>query len=82
MTRDDIIRIALEAGFMLSTAYGQDSEKLMPTSDSQTLENFANLVAAVEREECARVCQSLDYIDGFGTAAEFAEAIRARGNPK
>lgn len=38
----EIIRIALDAGFSISTAYGQDSNKLMPISDVKTLVSFAN----------------------------------------
>ena len=42
------------------------------------LETFANLVAAQEREECAKVCDALQYhVDAYG--ATCAEAIRARG---
>jgi hypothetical protein len=44
MTRDEIIRMAREAGF---------SEWAVRTP--QDLERFAALVAAAEREECARV---------------------------
>jgi len=45
MTRDDIIRMAREAGF---------SEWAVQTP--QDLERFAALVAAAEREACADVC--------------------------
>jgi len=45
MSRDEIIRIALEAGFMA------DSYLLNPPSDYKNqLERFAALVAAAERE--------------------------------
>ena len=55
-------------------------------------EKFAELIAAEEREACAKVCESLeipdtiegahpDYVDGKRMAAmQCAEAIRARGN--
>ena len=39
------------------------------------LETFANLVAAQEREECAKVCE--DSVEYAGDT--LAEAIRARG---
>jgi hypothetical protein len=38
------------------------------------LERFANLIAALEREECAKVCDARD-------AAYCAFAIRERGAP-
>lgn len=36
---------ALEAGFMISTQYGQEELKLMPRSDMNTLREFARAVA-------------------------------------
>lgn len=42
--RNEIIRLGLEAGFMLSTSHGQDSKKLMPVTDADTLVNFAVLL--------------------------------------
>ena len=58
------------------------------------IEKFAALVAAAEREACAKVCESLeiphpdtieglhpDYVDGKRMAVmQCAAAIRARGN--
>lgn len=44
MTRDDIIRMALEADYPIGP---------LP----EFLERFAKLVAAHEREECAKVCE-------------------------
>ena len=42
------------------------------------LEAFAKLVAAHEREECAKLCDALHYeVDAYG--AQCAVAIRARG---
>lgn len=70
MTHDDIIRMAREAG--IGPIYGADDE---------SLERFAALVAAAERELCAQMCEDMGR--GHGSAfAEFdcAEAIRARGN--
>jgi hypothetical protein len=75
MTGDDIIRMAREAG-------GDDwglFRDFMPE-----LERFANLVAAAEREECAKVCENL-VIEHPGradlTAQQCAFAIRERGAP-
>lgn len=50
------------------------------TNQSKTLQKFADLIRADEREACAKVCE-----DDWGTTAEkdagmmFAAAIRARG---
>ena len=73
MTRDDIIRMAKEAG--------------LKAGNIQT-EKFARLVAAAEREACAQVClMPVDEIQITGDCSEYvykdhldcAEAIRARG---
>ena len=48
MTRDDIIRLAKEAGW--------DSGLVMLVGN---LEVFAALVAAAEREACAKVCEKM-----------------------
>jgi hypothetical protein len=69
MTRDDIIRMAKEAGW--------DSGLVMLVGN---LEVFAALVAAAEREACAKVCDELRDEDGFEPyGTECAAAIRARG---
>ena len=66
MTRDDVIRMAREAG-------------LWPTSSTvDLLERFSALVAAAEREACARVCEDLAKYEGY-TKEDCAIAIRARG---
>jgi hypothetical protein len=66
MTKDDIIRMAREAGLFTH-------KEVQPE-----LEAFANLVAAAEREECAKLVVGL--FDPEDAVAEFiAEAIRARG---
>jgi len=65
--RDDIIRMAREAGL----AYGPDEKPL------GSVTRFAALVAEHEREACASICfQEGPSIDG----ELIAEAIRARGN--
>ena len=38
------VEIGVLAGFMLSTAHGQDNGKLMPVSDATTLQNFARML--------------------------------------
>jgi hypothetical protein len=69
MNREDIIRMAREAGMagMLTD--------VVTTLDE--LEHFASLVAAHEREACAEVCcEVAPSLDG----ELIREAIRARGN--
>ena len=52
MTRDDIIHMAREAGW---TEYS-----LLHAVELQRLETFAALVAAAEREACAKVAESYE----------------------
>ena len=72
MNRDDIIRMAREAGWT-----GPEEN----VTYVAMLERFANLVAAAEREACAAVCDKLgdEYADA--NAADCAFAIRERGAP-
>ena len=74
MTREEIIRMAREAGL----AYGSDEKPL------GSVTRFAALVAAAEREACAKVCEERQEVFQKyytkGLAAMCAEAIRARGN--
>ena len=64
MTKDDIIKLAREAG--LPMAWISDTGVLNWTD----LEAFANLVAAAEREACAKVCEE------HTMPSELANAIR------
>jgi hypothetical protein len=70
MTKDDITRMAKDAGFC-----GFDGE-------NKCLREFANLVAETEREYCAKICDAAQL---FGNSDErwsakcCSEAIRARG---
>jgi len=78
MTRDDIIRMAREAGCIEEFA----GEAIMTV---ETLERFAALVAAHEREECAKEADHWQSItDKAGRinkdGAYIAAAIRGRGN--
>ena len=71
MTRDDIIRMGRQAGALIEIA----QEK-----DLQWLERFATLVAAAEREACAKVCDELAARDKLSNYYKIAaNAIRARG---
>jgi hypothetical protein len=67
-----IIEMAFEAG--LVTNYGGRE-----TASDKLLERFAALVAAAEREECAKLAD--EYIEGCeGTNFGVGKAILARGN--
>ena len=73
MTQDEIIRMARDAGL---ARYVQ-TEK---TCVSNALERFADLVAAHEREACAKVCEEEHDKSKFGVnGMHCAAAIRARG---
>ena len=73
MDREEIIRMAREAGF--------DPHDMSDdfTCNLIDIERFAALVAAHEREACAKVCDGMDH-NGVMIAADCAAAIRARGN--
>ena len=68
MNRDEIIRMAREAG--ISKPWDQEPVKW------ETIEAFAALVAAAEREACAK---HFDGSDHMIYRSEVAAAIRARG---
>jgi len=92
MTRDDIIRLAKEAG--ISKPWDQEPVKW------ETLERFANLivaaererkawnaeywteyeqdVAAAEREACAKLCEEISD-DEYYLGRQYADMLRARG---
>ena len=81
MNRDDIIRMAKEAGWSRTGRNPETGPEFPVLIDR--LERFAALVAAAEREACAKVCE--DYTDRYagcedeGHGYEIAAAIRARG---
>jgi|APGre2960657404_1045060.scaffolds.fasta_scaffold70928_2 hypothetical protein len=87
LDRDEISRIIQDNGLFHGTM------ALGVVMDANHLERFANLVAAMEREACAKVCDEDknklgngdEYLSQFESGcyvtAEFlADAIRARGN--
>jgi hypothetical protein len=65
MTKDDVIRMAHEAGFSGSVA------RMWP----EYFKTFAKLVASAEREACAAMFDDRNVWD-----EEVGERIRARGN--
>ena len=68
MTREDMIRMAKEAGWQY--AHGE--------SGYEPLWEFASLVASAEREACAKACEDAITNDWEG-AVQCAKDIRARG---
>ena len=63
MTKDDIMLMAQKAGPLTQGPF------------KEWCKRFANLVAAVEREACAKLCEAQgEYGD-----EQYAKAIRARG---
>ena len=78
MTRDEIMILAIEADLAGSRDFF-DSVCGFPKSYVSAILNFAALIAAHEREECAKVCDRLGDETGDANAADCAEAIRARG---
>ena len=77
----DIKALAVEAGFIFWDN-GWRAGKIDWSCDyDEELARFAELVAAVEREACARVCDELasrDELSNYYRVA--ARAIRARGD--
>ena len=74
MNREDIIRMAREANIKQAI----ETPHLLMVHE---LERFAALVAAAEREACAKVCDEMasrDTLSNYYKVA--ANAIRARGN--
>jgi len=74
MTQEDIIRMA-------QACWPSDRRMWSVDADLPRLERFATLVAAAEREACAKVCEELGMATNgiHGRNHECAEAIRARG---
>ena len=71
MTNQETMEMAREAGF--------DSHDMSAdfTCNLMDIKRFANLVAAAEREACAKVCEEWGAFNNV--AADCAAAIRQRG---
>ena len=90
MTQDEIIRMAREAGMDIddeASGFGA-----IITAEPLDLERFAALVAAHEREACAKVCDEIERhkweiltqggkLEGL-SPRDCAAAIRVRGDNK
>jgi len=86
MDREDIIRIAREAGLLAK-------DEAWVSLHQEAMERFADLVAAHEREACARLCDQMfhdwcnqefeDEDEAYRNkpdAEDCKKAIRERGN--
>lgn len=71
MTREEIIRMARSDDWAVDVSLKWDDFFV----------RFANLVAAAEREECAKVCDVVIPNDEYATALinSYADAIRSKG---
>ena len=78
MTRDDIIRMARDAGLAEVVSGHDDGTVTLEVPHLPGVLMFAELVAAAEREACAKLCEMIADNAVLGTAGECARAIRAR----
>ena len=77
MTKEDIIRMANDVGIK---GPAPERQGFKMYASSLKIRRFAALVAAAEREACAKVVE--DYFGAWDDEGyALATAIRARGNP-
>jgi hypothetical protein len=72
MTQDEIIEMAIQAG-------ASPDENKIWLMYAEEIEAFAKLVAAKEREACAKVCEEAGTVEQWDGLSEAADRIRARG---
>lgn len=72
MNREEIIKLAREAGLV---TWGFQSLEWEPVPNMEAIERFASLLAAAEREECAKVAAWILKMP----QNDVSEALRARG---
>ena len=80
MTKDDLVRMAGEAGFVIDEKAQQHQPNCIFHTYhmvDELLERFAALVAAAEREACADICDQHASVEGI--AQRCAAEIRKRG---
>ena len=80
MTKEEIIEMAMEAEFVSRGKPSEEESELFVCTDKDIV-RFYNLVAAKEREACAKVCDDeLKEWGIFGSnLGDVSKAIRARG---
>jgi len=80
MTKDEIIKIAKQAGWKDMKDYDSEMNESFFIGKFTDLKAFANLVAQHEREACAKVCENeWSNVAERMYGQECAAAIRARG---
>ena len=72
MTKEEIIEMAMEAEFVSHSKPSEEESELFVCTDKDIV-RFYNLVAAKEREACAKEAETTFY------SVQAAENIRARG---
>ena len=70
MTKEDVIRMAREAG---------EAEGMAEFVFHPVIERFAALVASAEREACAKMLEAASKTGKIISCTSAAKAIRARG---
>ena len=78
MTRDEVIALAREAGLERVVELRDDGTRTVELPHPDLLERFAALVAAHEREACAKVCEELVAWYRPNPGGTAAKAIRSR----
>lgn len=82
MTRDEVIRMAREAGWKDLREFDSEMRDDIFMGKTQDLERFAALVAAAEREACIGLVTDNDLSNAFGSRVDYRQqlcaAIRAR----
>jgi hypothetical protein len=82
MTRDDIIRMARDAGCLLPGKGGDPNDLWEPNGWENVTDlmfKFAALVAAHEREACRLIVLDNSDAEGICCTDDVLEAFRARG---
>ena len=84
MTQDEIIEMARRAGWSgiySSWTSSTDRTSLTVPVTMQQIEAFAHLIAAAEREACAKIVEESSLPDSYSEEClpEIANDIRARG---
>ena len=72
MTKDDIIKLAREAGLQFSESLVKDFSAAVES----TYQDLIKQAVAAEREACAKVCEERGMVKG---GEVFSARIRARG---
>ena len=72
MNSKEIIDMAIQAG-------ASPDENKIWLMYAEEIETFAKLVAAKEREACAKVCEEAGTVEQWDGLSEAADRIRARG---